>query len=168
LSELADAVDDALDVACAAERFPRPRIMVETGRAVSARAGVTLYRVLSVTSPPGGRTFVAVDGSLSENPEATKHSVTLANRHSMASTRPVTVVGRHGESADEIARDAMLPTDLHPGDLLALPCTGARHHSMAPNYNLDGRPPVVAVADGRPREIVRRETLADLLSRDRG
>ena len=121
---------------------------------------------------PGGRTFVSVDGGMSDNPRVSlygaKYSVALANRHSLASTRPVTVAGRHCESGDEIARDVELPTDVHPGDLLAVACTGAYHHSMASNYNLVGRPPVVAVADGCPREIVRRETIADLLSRDCG
>ena len=172
LAELAGVVDDALDAACAAERFPRPRIVVEPGRAISARAGVTLYRVVSVKSQPGGRTFVAVDGGMSDNPRVglygAKYSVTLANRHSLASTRPVTVAGRHCESGDEIARDVELPTDTHPGDLLAVACTGAYHHSMASNYNLVARPPVVAVAGGCPRVIVRRETIADLLSRDCG
>lgn len=172
LTELGDVIDDALDAACAAERFPRPRIVVEPGRAISARAGVTLYRVVSVKTQPGGRTFVAVDGGMSDNPRVglygAKYCVTLANRHSLASTRPVTVAGRHCEAGDEIARDVELPTDVHPGDLLAVACTGAYHHSMASTYNLVGRPPVVALSDGRPREIVRRETIADLLSRDCG
>jgi len=172
LTELADSIDDALDAACAAERFPRPRVVVEPGRAISARAGVTLYRVVSVQTQPGGRTVVAVDGGMSDNPRVglygAKYTVTLANRHSLASTRSVTVAGRHCEAGDEIARDVELPTDVHPGDLLAVACTGAYHHGMASNYNLVGRPPVVAVSDGRPREIVRRETIADLLSRDCG
>jgi diaminopimelate decarboxylase len=171
LAELADFIDDALDAACAAERFPRPRIVVEPGRAISARAGVTLYRVVSVKSQPGGRTFIAVDGGMSDNPRVAlydaKYSVALANRHPMGPTRRVTVAGRHCESGDEIARDVELPSDVHPGDLLAVACTGAYHHSMASNYNMVGRPPVIAVANRRPRELVRRETIADLLSRDR-
>ncbi|MFI5510483.1 diaminopimelate decarboxylase family protein [Mycobacterium sp. NPDC051804] len=172
LAELADVIDDALDAACAAERFPRPRVVVEPGRAMSARAGVTLYRVVSVKTQPGERTLVAVDGGMSDNPRVglygAKYSVTLANRHSLVSTRPATVAGRHCEAGDEIARDVPLPADMHPGDVLAVACTGAYHHSMASNYNLVGRPPVVAVSGGRPREIVRRETIADLLSRDCG
>ena len=79
----------------------------------------------------------------------------------------MTVVGRHGESGDEIARDVPLPDDLRAGDLLAVACTGAYHHSMASTYNMVGRPPLVAVKDGRTRELVRRETIADLLARDR-
>jgi diaminopimelate decarboxylase len=172
LAELGDIIDDALDWACAAERFPRPRIVVEPGRAISARAGVTLYRVVSVKSQPGGRTFVAVDGGMSDNPRVAlygaKYTVALVNRHTLGPTKRVTIAGRHCESGDEIARDVELPADVHPGDLLAVACTGAYQHSMASNYNMVGRPPVVAVKGGRVSELVRRETTADLLARDRG
>ena len=171
-AELSDLIDDALDWACAAERFPRPRIVVEPGRAISARAGVTLYRVIAVKSQAGGRTFVAVDGGMSDNPRVSlygaKYTVALANRHSLTPTRTVTVAGRHCEAGDEIARDVELPADIHAGDLLAVACTGAYHHSMASNYNMVARPPLVAVHRGRTCELVRRETLADLLARDRG
>jgi diaminopimelate decarboxylase len=146
--------------------------VVEPGRAISARAGVTLYEVCGVKTQPGGRTFVAVDGGMSDNPRVSlygaKYTVALANRHSLAPKQRVTVAGRHCEAGDEIARDVELPADLHPGDLLAVACTGAYHHSMASNYNMVGRPPLVAVKDGRARELVRRETTADLLARDRG
>jgi diaminopimelate decarboxylase len=172
LQAFSDVVEDALDSACAAERFPRPKIVVEPGRAISARAGVTLYRVVSVKAQPGGRTFVAVDGGMSDNPRVAlygaKYTVTLANRHSLGPTRVVTVAGRHCESGDEIARDVELPADVHPGDLLAVACTGAYHNSMASNYNMVGRPPIVAVRRGQTRELLRRETTADLLARDRG
>ena len=172
IDELGLAIDDALDAACAAERFPRPVIVVEPGRAISARAGVTLYQVCGVKTQPGGRTFVAVDGGMSDNPRVSlygaKYTVALANRHSLAPRQRVTVAGRHCEAGDEIARDVELPADLHPGDLLAVACTGAYHHSMASNYNMVGRPPVVAVSDGRARQLVRRETIADLLSRELG
>ncbi|MCW2686018.1 MAG: diaminopimelate decarboxylase [Mycobacterium sp.] len=170
--DLAAVIGDALDAACAAERFPRPTIVVEPGRAICARAGITLYRVVAVKSRPGGRTFVAVDGGMSDNPRVAlydaKYTVALANRHPLGPTNPVTVVGRHCESGDEIVRDVPLPADLHPGDLLAVACTGAYNHSMASSYNMVGRPPVVAVRDGRARELVRRETITDLLSRDCG
>ena len=172
LGELARVIEDALDEACAAEHFPRPSIVVEPGRAISGRAGVTLYRVCSVKTQPGGRTFVAVDGGMSDNPRVSlygaQYTVTLANRHPLGAKQQVTVAGRHCEAGDEIARDIELPADLHPGDLLAVACTGAYHHSMASNYNMVGRPPLVAVKDGRARALVRRETIADLLSRDCG
>jgi len=171
LDELRDFIDDALDASCAAERFPRPTIVVEPGRAISARAGVSLYRVLWVQSPPGERAIVVVDGGLSDNPRVARYdarySIALANRHPMTATQPMTVVGRHGESGDEIARDISLPSDLRAGDLLAVACTGAYHHSMASTYNMVGRPPLVAVKDRRSRELVRRETISDLLARDR-
>jgi len=172
VDELARVIDDALDAACAAEHFPRPSVVIEPGRAISARAGVTLYQVCGIKTQPGGRTFVAVDGGMSDNPRVSlygaKYTVALANRHSLAPRQRVTVAGRHCEAGDEIARDVKLPMDLHPGDLLAVACTGAYHHSMASNYNMVGRPPLVAVKDGRARELVRRETTADLLSRDLG
>lgn len=172
LDELAAAIEDALDEACAAEHFPRPVIVVEPGRAISARAGVTLYRVCSVKTRPGGRTFVAVDGGMSDNPRVAlygaQYTVALANRHPLVSRQLVTVAGRHCEAGDEIARDVELPTDMRPGDLLAVAGTGAYHHSMASTYNLVGRPPLVSVGRGRVRELVRRETIADLLARDLG
>ena len=172
LDKLARVIDDALDEACAAERFPRPKVVIEPGRAVSARAGVTCYRVVAVKHRPGGRTFVAVDGGMGDNPRVAlygaRYTVTVANRHPLGPTQTVTVVGRHCEAGDVIARDVELPTDLHPGDLLAVACTGAYHHSMASTFNMVGRPPVVAVRDGRVRELVRRETTEDLLARDMG
>jgi diaminopimelate decarboxylase len=172
LSALSDLIEDSLDWACAAERFPRPRIVVEPGRAISARAGVTLYRVVAVKSQPGGRTFVVIDGGMSDNPRVelygAKYTVALANRHSAEPPVRVTVAGRHCESGDEIARDIELPGDIHPGDLLAVAVTGAYHHSMASNYNMVCRPPVVAAHHGRATAIVRRETIADLLERDLG
>jgi diaminopimelate decarboxylase len=171
LDALREFVDDALDASCAAERFPRPTLVVEPGRAISARAGVTLYRVPWVQSQPGGRALVVVDGGLSDTPRVPlnddSYTVAVANRHPDMPTQPMTIVGRQCDSSDEIARDVPLPTDLHAGDLLAVACTGAYHHSMASTYNMVGRPPLVAVKDGRIRQLVRRETIADLLSRDR-
>ncbi|KAA1250866.1 diaminopimelate decarboxylase [Mycobacterium simiae] len=169
LDTLARVIEDSLDEACAAEHFPRPAVVVEPGRGVSARAGVTLYRVCSLNTRPSGRTFVAVDGGMGDNPRVglfgAEATVALANRHGSGVKRPVTVSGRHG---GEIAHDVQLPSDVHAGDLLSVACTGSYHHSMASNYNMVGRPPLVAVNGGRARELVRRETIADLLSRDRG
>jgi diaminopimelate decarboxylase len=172
LGELARVIEDALDEACAAEHFPRPAVVVEPGRAICGRAGLTLYRVCSVKTQPGGRTFVAVDGGMSDNPRVSlygaQYTVMLANRHPRGAKQRVTVAGRHCEAGDEIVRDTELPADLRPGDLLAVACTGAYHHSMASNYNMVGRPPLVAVKGGRARALVRRETIADLFSRDCG
>jgi diaminopimelate decarboxylase len=172
LRALAAVIDAALRSACAEYKYPRPRVVIEPGRAIAARAGMTLCRVIAVKHQPDGRTFVAVDGGTHDIPRAAppgaKYTVALANRHQPTRTAPVTVVGRHCEAGDEIARDVELPADIHPGDLLAVACTGAYHHSMGSSCNLVGRPPLVAVADGQSRELVRRETVDDLLARDRG
>jgi diaminopimelate decarboxylase len=128
--------------------------------------------VTAAKREPGGRIFVAVDGGTPDNPRATAggstYTVALANRHRSASLARATIVGRDWQAGSEIARDADLPADIHPGDLLAVACTGAYHHSMGSSRNLGGSPALVAVAAGQPDELVRRETVADLLARDRG
>jgi len=171
LAELAAVIDAALEGACAQYGYPRPRIVIEPGRAIAARAGITLYRVIAAKRQPGGRIYVAVDGGTPGSPRlgvsGTKYTVTLANRHRSTGTAPVTIVGRDWQAGGEIAHDVELPADIHPGDLLAVACTGAYHHSMGSSCNL-GRPPVVAVAAGQSRELVRRETVTDLLARDHG
>jgi diaminopimelate decarboxylase len=131
---------------------------------------VTLYRVISVKQV-GLRTFVAVDGGMSDNPRpalyGARYSVRAASRP-MVARQLATVVGRHCEAGDVLATDVALPAGTRPGDLLAVACTGAYNHSMASNYNLVGRPPVVAVRDGAARLLVRRETTSDLRQRDVG
>ena len=172
LRELAMVIEAALESACAQHSYPRPRTVIEPGRAIATRAGITLYRVTAAKRQPGGRIFVAVDGGTPDNPRATvggsTYTVALANRHRSASLAPATIVGRDWQAGREIARDVDLPADIHPGDLLAVACTGAYHHSMGSSRNLAGSPPLVAVAAGQPHELVRRETVADLLARDRG
>ncbi|MFC0041582.1 diaminopimelate decarboxylase [Actinomadura rayongensis] len=170
-SDVAGRITGALAAACAAHRLPVPRLAVEPGRAIVARAGVTVYRVLGVKRSAGGRVFATVDGGMSDNPRTAlygaRYTALLTGRPSTAE-RPVTVVGRHCEAGDVVARDVPLPADLRPGDLLAVPCTGAYHHAMASNYNMTRRPPVVAVRDGAARVLIRRETEDDLLRRDVG
>ncbi|MFI5522006.1 diaminopimelate decarboxylase [Streptomyces platensis] len=156
---------------CAAAGLPVPRLAVEPGRAIAGPAGVVLYRVLSVKRT-GARTFVAVDGGMSDNPRPALYGVhyapRLVGRASAAAPEPVTVVGRHCEAGDVLAPDAPLPGDIRPGDLLAVPVAGAYHLSMASGYNLVGRPPVIAVTGGHARLLVRRESLADIQERDIG
>ncbi|MGW0181370.1 diaminopimelate decarboxylase [Nocardia sp. NPDC003345] len=166
LAELADILDDAFDAACARHRFPRPTAALEPGRAIVARAGVTLYRVMSVEHVDGASTFVTVDGAMTDRVRTALYEPELANRRPHGPHRTVTVAGRNCEAGDVIARDIRLPADLHPGDLLAVPGTGAYHHSLSGAYNCVGRPPVIAVRDGHARELVRRETTADLMARD--
>jgi diaminopimelate decarboxylase len=165
VAELADFLEDALDAACAANRFPRPRLVVEPGRAISGRAGVTLHRVQSVVTRTDGSAVVAVDGCHPGSTPVTNYTVALANRHPIGPSSPTTVVCRGGGA---IATGIELSTDIHPGDLLATACTGAYHHSMASNFTMATRPPVIAVCDRRVQPLVRRETTADLLLRDCG
>jgi diaminopimelate decarboxylase len=171
LAGLADRIGRVVTAECARHRLPVPRLTLEPGRAIVNRAMVTIYRVLTVKRAAGGRVFVAVDGGMSDNPRpelyAARYSV-HAVRPSSAPLETVTVAGRHCEAGDVLAADVPLPADIRPGDLLAVPGTGAYTHSMASNYNLVGRPPVVAVRDGAARLLIRRETTRDLLFRDIG
>jgi diaminopimelate decarboxylase len=158
-----------LHSACA-EAGITAQVTVEPGRAIAAAGGLTLYRVGTVKDIPGVRTYVSVDGGMSDNPrpvlygsgyEAFLPRSTLAER-----PRTVTVVGKHCESGDIVVRDARVPADLAVGDILCTPVTGAYGHSMASNYNKVPRPPVVFVADGVARVVVRRETFDDLVRLD--
>ncbi|GGU47598.1 diaminopimelate decarboxylase [Streptomyces lavendofoliae] len=171
VGRLARTVLAALADGCAAARLPVPRLLIEPGRAIVGPAGVALYRVLAVKHM-GERIFVAVDGGMSDNPRPALYGVRytprLVGRLTKAAPRKVTVVGRHCEAGDVLAADTDLPGDVRPGDLLAVPVSGAYHLSMASGYNLVGRPPVVAVAEGRARLLVRRESPADFRSRDVG
>lgn len=172
LAELADIIEDSLDAACARHGFPRPRIALEPGRAVVAHAGITLYRVLSVKHVEDGHTYVTVDGGMSDNPRVAlygaRYDAVVVNRHPTGPHMTATIAGRHCEAGDLLAHDVRLPADLRPGEVLAMPCTGAYHHSLASSYNGIGRPPIVAVRDGRTRELIRRETIDDLMCRDIG
>ena len=171
LAEFAARIRAAVRGACASLRLPAPRITVEPGRAIISRATVTLYRVVSVKHVAGLRTFVAVDGGMSDNPRPALYGARYSVRAVSRSADPVqlaTVVGRHCEAGDVLAADVALPAGTRPGDLLAVACTGAYHHSMASNYNMVTRPPVVAVRDGAARLLVRRETAADMRQRDVG
>ncbi|ADP83977.1 diaminopimelate decarboxylase [Pseudofrankia inefficax] len=172
LAGLAHRLTGALAYESERHRLPAPRLTVEPGRALIAQAGITLYRVITVKHLPGVRTFVAVDGGMSDNPRpalyGARYTLQLIGRRSLAASHPATVVGRHCEAGDILARDVPLPGDIHAGDLLAVATTGAYHHSLASTYNLVGRPPLVAVHDGTARLLIRRETEEDLLTRDIG
>jgi diaminopimelate decarboxylase len=168
LADFAARMHRVIDSECGRLRLPVPRLVIEPGRAIINRAMVTLYRVLAVKHA-AGRTFVAVDGGMSDNPRpelyGARYSV-HAVRPAQAPTELVTVVGRHCEAGDVLAADVPLPASIRPGDLVTVPGTGAYNHSMASNYNLIGRPPVIAVLDGAARPLIRRETSNDLLARD--
>jgi len=157
---------------CAAFGLPAPRLTVEPGRGIVGPSTVTLYEVGTIKDVDGIRTYVSVDGGMSDNIRTAlydaAYTCVLASRFSAAPAMLSRVVGRHCESGDIVVRHCYLPSDLAPGDLLAVAATGAYCWSLASNYNHLPRPGVVAVGDGSAREIVRRETLDDLLRLDVG
>ena len=167
LTEWAGAVRRA----CATSGVPDgTRVTAEPGRSIVASAAVTLYTVGTVKELPGVRTYVAVDGGMSDNPRpvlyGSGYEAFLPRATDAERPRRVTVVGKHCESGDFIVRDAGVPTDIRVGDVLATPVTGAYGHSMASNYNKVPRPAVLFVGGGCARTVVRRETEQDLLRLD--
>jgi diaminopimelate decarboxylase len=165
MSEWADVLKRAT-AAVPAEK----KVFVEPGRSIVATAGLTVYEVGTVKSIDGIRTYISVDGGMSDNPrpmmygsayEAFDPARTSADR-----TEHVRIVGKHCESGDIVINDALVAPNVQPGDLLVTPVTGAYGHSMASNYNKVPRPSVVFVANGEAREVVRRETYEDLVRFD--
>ena len=146
------------------------RISVEPGRAIVAGAAVTIYTVGTVKEIDGIRTYVAVDGGMSDNPRPVLYGSgyeTFAPTAVGADrTQAIRLVGKHCESGDVLVRHGLVPPNLAPGDLVATPVTGAYGHSMGSNYNKVLRPAVVFVEDGASRVVVRRETFDDLLACD--
>ena len=146
------------------------RVTAEPGRSVVATAGVTLYRVGTIKDVPGHRTYVSVDGGMSDNPRpvlyGSGYEAFLPREADADRPRPIRVVGKHCETGDVVVAEGFVPEDLAVDDLLCTPVTGAYGHSMASNYNKVPRPAVVFVADGEARVVVRRETLDDLVRLD--
>ncbi|MFF2076889.1 diaminopimelate decarboxylase [Kitasatospora sp. NPDC058162] len=171
-AEIAAALAEIVRRECAAADLNAPRLSVEPGRAIVGPTAFTLYEVGTVKPLEGLRTYVSVDGGMSDNIRTAlydaEYSVALVSRTSDAEPMLVRVVGKHCESGDIVVRDAFLPSDLAAGDLIAVPATGAYCRSMASNYNHALKPPVLAVKDGAARVIVRRETEEDLLRLDIG
>lgn len=155
--------------ACEAHNLPLPRLLCEPGRSLIGAACVTAYRVGSQKVVPGLRTYVAVDGGMSDNPRPiTYQSVyraLVANRMSAPLSDTITVAGKHCESGDIVIKDAPLP-ELQTDDVLTIAATGAYNYSMASNYNRVPRPAAVLVNNGDATLIIRRETLRDLLRQD--
>ncbi|MDP2290757.1 MAG: diaminopimelate decarboxylase [Actinomycetota bacterium] len=150
----------------------RSNVSVEPGRSIVAGAAVTLYTVGTVKHIPGVRTYVSVDGGMSDNPRPVLYGSGYEAFLPRAVTAPrparARLVGKHCESGDVLIFDAGLPDGVAVGDLLATPVTGAYGHSMASNYNKLTRPPVVFVGNGAARLVVRRETFEDLVQCDVG
>jgi diaminopimelate decarboxylase len=145
-------------------------VTAEPGRAIVAAAAVTLYTVGTIKDLPGIRTYLAVDGGMSDNPRpvlyGSGYETFLPRAVEADRTRSVRVVGKHCESGDVLVRDGLVPADTRVGDVLATPVTGAYGHSMGSNYNKVPRPAVVFVRNGDARVVVRRETFDDLLRLD--
>ena len=172
--EAMNALAAAVTKNCATHNLQIPRVSIEPGRAIVGPTMFTLYEVgtvKDVTLENGThRRYISIDGGMSDNIRPSlygaEYTTILANRTSTAPHVSSRLVGKHCETGDIVIREIDLPDDIVPGDLLAVPATGAYGRSMASNYNHVPRPPVVAVKDGKARVIVRRETEADLLRLD--
>jgi len=166
IGEWADAIHEACVRAGVTSE-----VTAEPGRAIVAAAAITLYRVGTIKDLPGLRTYVAVDGGMSDNPRpvlyGSGYETFLPRAGDATRPRVVRVVGKHCESGDVLVRDGAVPTDLAVGDVLATPVTGAYGYSMGSNYNQVLRPAVVFVSEGQARLVVARETYEDLARRDR-
>lgn len=169
VAEYAEAVAGAVRREWERVGLPMPRLLVEPGRSIVGRAGLTVYRVGGVKRIPNVRTYVAVDGGMSDLLRPMLYGATyeslLANRAGEPSNGTVRVVGKHCESGDVLVREAQLP-ETRVGDLVCLPATGAYGVAMASNYNGVTRPAVVFVDGGECRVVTRRETYDDLIARD--
>jgi diaminopimelate decarboxylase len=169
LNAFANRIRAVLHLEAERRSLPVPHLTVSPGRAIMSRAGITLYHVVSVTRDQDGR-LIAVDGGMTDCPNGAlcggRHTAVLIGRTTRAQPTPTTIVGRHNDIDDVIVPTLNLPSDVHPGDLLAVAGTGAYHHSRASNYHLVGRPTLISVREGRNNTLVRRESTADLLARD--
>lgn len=176
VADMAAQIGDIVAKECADAGIANPALAFEPGRAIVGPAGITLYEVGTIkpVQLDSGlvRHYVSVDGGMSDNIRTAlygaEYTVRLASRSSQAEPMLCRVVGKHCESGDVVVRDAWLPSDLAPGDLLAVAATGAYCRAMASNYNYLPKPGVVAVREGVARAIVRRESMEDLLSLDAG
>ncbi|WP_158863162.1 diaminopimelate decarboxylase [Leifsonia sp. AG29] len=179
IEELARRIAETVAAGCEELDIPLPVVAFEPGRSIAGTAGLTLYTVgttkdVRVAYQDDGETavrrYVSVDGGMSDNARPAlyeaQYSARIANRVSSVEPELVRVAGKHCESGDIVVDAEYLPGDIRPGDLLAVPATGAYCWALSSNYNYLGRPPVVAVRDGSARVIVRGETEADLLARD--
>ncbi|WP_022888410.1 diaminopimelate decarboxylase [Agromyces italicus] len=175
IEAIAQGIVDAVVAGCRERGLPLPKLAFEPGRSIVGPAGVTIYTVGTIKSVPiegGERRYVSIDGGMSDNARTAlygaEYSARLASRISEAAPALSRVVGKHCESGDIVVDAEYLPADTAPGDLLAVPATGAYCWSLASNYNHVPRPPVIAVRGGEARLIVRGETIDDLLGRDPG
>jgi diaminopimelate decarboxylase len=171
IAEFAGTLVAEVERACEQEGIPMPRLILEPGRSLTARAGVTLYTVGSVKRSGDSTVYLAVDGGMSDNPRpalyGARYTAVLANRADEPTTGTYTVVGKHCESGDLLIDAVALP-EPHRGDILAVPATGAYTLAMSSTYNAVPRPAAVLVAAGKSQVIRRRETIEDLLGLEAG
>lgn len=169
IEQYGKVVVDGIKEECERHGLAVPRILIEPGRAVVANAGITLYTVGVVKEIPGIRTYVAIDGGMTDNIRPAlydaRYECLVANKADAPRTEIVTIAGKHCETGDLIARDTPIQP-VETGDIVAVCATGAYCQSMSSNYNKQVRPGVVFVRDGRWRFVVRRETYDDLLRCD--
>ena len=169
VSDYAEAIISTMTETCQDLGMELPSLVIEPGRAIIGPAGVALYRVGAIKDVPGVRKFVSVDGGMGDNIRPAlyqaEYEVLAANKANQELVEKVTIAGKYCESGDLLATDVMLPK-LEAGDLLAIPAAGAYCPSMASTYNMNPKPPMVLVKDGKSRLIRRRETYQDLLHLD--
>jgi diaminopimelate decarboxylase len=169
IEEWVKPICDVIQDACKSANIALPKLLCEPGRSLIATACITAYTIGSSKNIPGIRTYVAVDGGMSDNPRPiTYQSVyraVVANRMSAPLTETVTIAGKHCESGDVVIKDALLPKT-ESGDILVVMSTGAYNYSMSSNYNRLPRPAGVVVANGEANLILRRETYQDLIRQD--
>ncbi len=162
-------VSETVKSTCAELNMNVPFIMIEPGRSIVGPAGTTLYTVGAVKKIPNIRTYVSIDGGMTDNPRymlyQAEYSSAIANKINEPETTEVTIAGKCCESGDLIQENIKIQTP-EAGDILAVFCTGAYNYSMASNYNRIPRPPIVMVKDGKPRIIVKRESYEDLVRND--
>ena len=169
VGEYADTIVSALTSYCDSLGLPSPRLIIEPGRSIIGPAGVAVYRIGAIKDIPGVRKYVSVDGGMGDNIRPALYQaiyeVVVANKASQDPAETVTIAGKYCESGDILASDIMLPV-VESGDVLAIPAAGAYCPSMASNYNLNPRPPIVLVKDGKSRLIRRRESFQDMMIAD--
>jgi len=170
IASYAEAVLQVVGQKSAELNLSRPKIIVEPGRSIIAEAGTTLYTIGSIKNIPGVRTYLAVDGGMTDNPRyalyKSRYEACIANKADQPAEELVTITGKCCESGDMLIWDIALPK-AESGDLLAVACTGAYNYSMSMNYNRIGRPAVVLVKAGEADIIVERESYLDLIRNDR-
>ena len=169
IEQWAKTVCDAVHEACQANNIPLPRLIAEPGRSLIGSSCVTAYTIGSQKTVPGIRTYISVDGGMSDNPRPityqSQYEAVIANRMSAIATDKVTVAGKHCESGDILIKDIQLP-ETSAGDTLVVMATGAYNYSMSSNYNRVPRPAAVVVKNGMAHLILQRETYADLIQHD--